>query len=117
MTSVAQHHSRHGSTGWWYIDKGKICITPDATVSLLFALQFDVNVEESAGDGPDRQARINTFSEWIDMLRKCGVFSSLFFHFVDYTLLTVSLVILTPNRVDATIILEAQYTNQSLTPQ
>lgn len=42
----------------------------DATVSLLFALQFDVNVEESAGDGPDRQARIETFSEWIDMLRK-----------------------------------------------
>ena len=57
----------------------------DATVSLLFALQFDVNVEESAGDGPDRQARIETFSEWIDMLRKCGVFNSLFTLFRLYS--------------------------------
>lgn len=57
----------------------------DATVSLLFALQFDVNVEESAGEGPDRQARIDTFSEWIDMLRKCGVFDSLFLLFRIYS--------------------------------
>lgn len=39
----------------------------DATVSLLFALQFDVNVEKS-DTGPSRETRINAFSTWIDLL-------------------------------------------------
>jgi len=39
----------------------------DATVSLLFALQFDVNVEESE-TGPSKDARIDSFSRWIDLL-------------------------------------------------
>jgi thiol-disulfide isomerase/thioredoxin len=39
----------------------------DATVSLLFALQFDVNVENS-DTGPSRDTRIAAFSTWIDLL-------------------------------------------------
>jgi hypothetical protein len=39
----------------------------DATVSLLFALQFDVNVEKSE-TGPSKDTRLDSFSKWIDLL-------------------------------------------------
>jgi thiol-disulfide isomerase/thioredoxin len=37
----------------------------DACVSLLFALQFDVNVD---GDDDSRTARLEAFSKWVDLL-------------------------------------------------
>ena len=39
----------------------------DATVSLLFALQFDVHVDEMEG-GPSRESRLEAFSKWVDLL-------------------------------------------------